>query len=103
MKVAHRLGRAGILETVRGRGGGLRLSRDPAHIGLGEILRITEENYTVVECFAPSSNTCTIAGPCRLKGVLGRALKAFFAVLDEYTLADLTQKHPALVRLLTPA
>jgi Rrf2 family nitric oxide-sensitive transcriptional repressor len=103
MKVAHQLGRAGFLETVRGRGGGLRLAREPGRIGLGEVLRVTEENYTVVECFDSASNGCTISGPCRLKGVLAKALKAFFAVLDDYTLADLTQKHPVLSRLLATA
>jgi Rrf2 family nitric oxide-sensitive transcriptional repressor len=103
MKVAFELGRRGYLETVRGRGGGLRLSRRPEKIGLGEIIRITEEDFTMVECFDAKSNSCVITGPCRLRGILSKALKAYLAVLDEYTLADLTAKHPVLERMLLSA
>ena len=103
MKVAFQLGRHGFLETVRGRGGGLRLARKPDKIGLGEIIRATEEDFTMVECFNPATNSCAIIKPCRLRGVLGRALNAYLAVLDEYTLADLTARHPALARVLAVA
>jgi Rrf2 family nitric oxide-sensitive transcriptional repressor len=103
MKVAFELGRQGYLETVRGRGGGLRLSRAPDRIGLGEVIRMTEEDFTMVECFDPKTNTCAITGACRLRGILSKALQAYFAVLDDYTLADLAVKHPALERLLLDA
>ena len=103
MKVAFELGRNGFLETVRGRNGGLRLARKPGEIGLGDVVRLTEEDFTMVECFDPASNSCAITRACRLKGVLAKALNAYLAVLDEYTLADLTEKHPALSRLLLPA
>ena len=102
-KVAFDLGRAGFLETVRGRSGGLRLGCRPEEIGLGAVLRITEARSVLVECFNAKTNSRVISAPCRLKGVLNRALKAYFAVLDEYTLADLTDKNPALARLLIPA
>jgi len=102
-KVAFDLGRAGFLETLRGRGGGLRLAKKPKEIGLGDVLRVTESRSVLVECFNPKTNSCVISAPCRLKGVLARALKAWFAVLDEYTLADLTEKNSALSRLLIPA
>lgn len=102
-KVAFDLGRAGYLSTTRGRGGGIRLAKKPEEIGLGQVLRITEQGAGLTECFDPKTNQCAITGPCRLKGVLGRALGAFFAVLDEYTLADLTSRHPALKQLLDPA
>lgn len=102
-KVAFDLGRAGFVETVRGRNGGLKLAKDPQEIGLGEVLRVTERQSVLVECFNPETNSCKISGPCRLKGVLNRALKAYFAVLDEYTLADLTGRHPVLAKLLTSA
>jgi Rrf2 family transcriptional regulator, nitric oxide-sensitive transcriptional repressor len=101
MKVAFELGRKGYLETIRGRGGGLRLARPPAKINLGEVVRAMEEDFAVVECFNPEANTCAIAGPCRLRGVLSRALKAFFVVLDEYTLADLAAPNSVLERLLS--
>ena len=103
MKVAYELGKHGILETVRGRNGGLRLARKPADICLGEVVRITEEDFTMVECFDPKTNACVITRPCRLKGVLSKALKAYLAVLDDYTLADLTERHPLLARVLVPA
>jgi Rrf2 family nitric oxide-sensitive transcriptional repressor len=103
MKVAFQLGRDGFLETVRGRGGGLRLARKPDRIGLGEIIRSTEDDLVLVECFNPASNTCAIIKACRLRGALSRALSAYLAVLDEYTLADLTARNPALERILMPA
>jgi Rrf2 family nitric oxide-sensitive transcriptional repressor len=103
MKVAFELGRKGYLETVRGRGGGLRLARPPDQINLGEVVRAMEEDFTMVECFDRKTNSCAISGPCRLRGALSRALNAYFAVLGEYTLADLAAPHPALARLLLNA
>jgi Rrf2 family nitric oxide-sensitive transcriptional repressor len=103
MKVAFELGRKGYLETVRGRGGGLRLARAPEKINLGEVVRSMEGDFTVVECFDPKTDTCAITGPCRLRHALSRALKAFFCVLDEYTLADLAAPNPLLERFLLQA
>jgi Rrf2 family nitric oxide-sensitive transcriptional repressor len=103
MKVAFQLGRAGFLDTVRGRGGGLRLARPLEQIGLGAVVRATEEDFDMVECFDPRTDRCVITGPCRLRGVLSQALKAYLAVLDEYSLADLTRRNPALAQLLMPA
>ncbi|MCP5411423.1 MAG: Rrf2 family transcriptional regulator [Alphaproteobacteria bacterium] len=103
MKVAYELGRKGYLETVRGRGGGLRLARPPEKIGLGDVVRKVEEDFTMVECFDPQANQCVITGPCRLRGALSRALKAYLAVLDEYTLADLALGQPVLSRILLKA
>jgi Rrf2 family nitric oxide-sensitive transcriptional repressor len=100
MKVAFELGRKGYLDTVRGRGGGLRLARAPDKIRLGDVVRQMEEDFTMVECFDSKTNRCVITGPCRLRHALTRALKAYFAVLDEYTLADLAVQHPVLTRLL---
>ena len=100
MKVAFELGRKGFLETVRGRGGGLRLARPADKIIVGEVVRAMEEDFTMVECFDISANQCVISGPCRLRGALARALKAYFAVLDEYTLADLAGRNPLLFRTL---
>jgi len=103
MKVAFELGRKGYLETLRGRGGGFRLARAPDKIRLGDVVRETEEDFTLVECFDPKTDRCAITGPCRLRGVLRKALQAYFAVLDEYTLADLAVKHPVLERMLLRA
>ena len=100
MKVAFELGRHGYLKTVRGRRGGVALARPPDKIGLGEVVRRTEDDFNLVECFDAASDGCALSGPCRLKGALSRALKAYLAVLDEYTLADLTRNRAELARLL---
>lgn len=89
MKVAHELGRKGFVETVRGRGGGLQLSRPPEDINLGEVVRAMEDDMRLVECFDLARNQCAITGACRLKGILSEALEAWNALLDRYTLADL--------------
>ena len=100
MKVARQLGQTGFIETVRGRGGGLRLSRPPTEIRIGDVVRTTEEDFRMVECFDPSRNTCGLAPACRLQGVLGEALGAYLAALDKYTLADRTAHGPAMRQLL---
>jgi len=101
-KVVHQLGRAGLLETVRGRGGGIQLARAPEEISIGAVVRETESRMDLVECFDPSSSACRIEPLCGLRGVLGEALDAFLATLDRYTLADLIARRRApLSRLLT--
>lgn len=88
MKVANQLTRAGFLKAVRGRSGGLALAMRPERIGLGDVLRATEPDFALVECFR-SDNHCVITPSCRLRGVLKEALAAFSGTLDRYTLADL--------------
>lgn len=100
-KVVHDLGRAGFVETLRGRGGGLRLARAPGSIGLGEVVRHTEGRMDLVECFDPQTSACRIEAACALRGVLEQALDAFLASLDGYTLADLVaRRRRPLLRLL---
>jgi Rrf2 family nitric oxide-sensitive transcriptional repressor len=94
MKVVHDLGKAGYVEGVRGRFGGIRLARPADKINVGTVVRLTEEGFELVEC-----GTCVIAPACGLTGALDEALKAFMAVLDGYTLADLLKKRSKLVRL----
>jgi Rrf2 family nitric oxide-sensitive transcriptional repressor len=88
MKVANQLTRAGYLKSVRGRSGGLTLGRPPARIRLGEVLRATEPDFALAECFT-AGNQCVITPRCRLRGVLKEALAAFVGTCDRYTLADL--------------
>ena len=88
-KVVHKLGKLGYVETYRGRGGGVRLALAPEDIRIGKLVRQTEDQPVIVECFDPSTNTCPINGCCRLKGLLAEAMGAFFASLDSYTLRDL--------------
>jgi len=99
-KVVARLAQLGYVETLRGRDGGVRLAKPASQIVVGEVVRATEDNLNLVECFDPSTNQCPIAPACALAPVLDEALSAFFAVLDRYTLADLTAKPRALAQLL---
>ena len=89
MKVAHQLGQAGLVETVRGRNGGLRLKLEPADINIGAVVRHSETDFYMAECFDPDSNACYLAPACALKGVLAQATAAYLKVLDAVTLADL--------------
>jgi len=98
MKVVHHLGQHGYVETLRGKGGGMRLAREPSRIGLGELVRATEEQR-LVECFDGRS-TCRIEPACALRGLLGEALESFFAVLDRHTLADLLRPERRLAKVL---
>jgi Rrf2 family nitric oxide-sensitive transcriptional repressor len=88
-KIVMTLSAQGWLETTRGRGGGLRLLRPAAEIGLGEVIRATETDFTLVECFDAEHNSCRLDGFCRLKGTLRQALDAYLAVLDGMSVADL--------------
>ncbi len=90
MKIVNDLARQGVLETTRGRGGGLRLLKAPAAIRVGDVLRCAETDFRLVECFDASTDTCTLTPTCRLRGVLGNALRAYFAELDAVTLDDIT-------------
>lgn len=101
MKVVHQLGLRGYVETLRGRGGGLRLGRRPEEIRIGEVVRSTEENMAIVECFEPAGSHCVIEAACGLRSVLHEALAAFLGVLDRHTLADLVaRRRKPLARLL---
>lgn len=88
-KVVHRLGLAGLLDTSRGRGGGIRLGAAPDAIRLGDVARLTEPDFTVVECFNDASNQCRLSPVCVLKHVLGAATTAYLQELDQLTLDDI--------------
>lgn len=99
MKVANRATRAGYVEGVRGRAGGLKLAKSPSEINIGQVLR-TVEDWNLVECFQSSSNGCRISRGCGLQPILKEAMEAFLAVLDRYSLEDVTRKRPVLVQML---
>ena len=92
MKVVHQLGLSGMVETVRGRNGGLKLNNDPAEINIGEVVRNTETDFFMAECFNRESNACVYAPSCILKGVLSAATAAYLEGLDGVTLGDLITK-----------
>ena len=99
-KVIARLAELGFVHTVRGRSGGVRLARPAEQINVGQVVRATEDNLNLVECFDPVTNRCPIAPSCVLAGALDDALNAFLGVLDRYTLADLSAKPRVLERLM---
>lgn len=103
MKVVHQLARAGVIESVRGKGGGIRLARPPEEIRLGQIVRASEGGAPIVECLSEETASCRIAPVCRLAAVLSRAFEALYATLDEYTLADLVRKPNRLKAILVRA
>jgi Rrf2 family nitric oxide-sensitive transcriptional repressor len=98
MKVVHRLGVAGLIDTVRGRNGGLRLRKAAAAIGVGQVVRLMEPDMDIVPCFNDASG-CVIEPACLLKGALAEARDAFLATLDRYTLADLAKPRRKLSAL----
>jgi Rrf2 family transcriptional regulator, nitric oxide-sensitive transcriptional repressor len=100
VKVVHFLGKNGWLANMRGKGGGLELAMPPELVEIGKVVRATEGTCVVAECFSDRDHGCVISGNCRLQGVLGEALDAFYAVLDRYSLADLVVNRQALARIL---
>lgn len=93
VKVAQLLAREAFLDAERGRKGGLKLARASDRIHVGAVVRATEPDFQIVECFDPQTNTCVIAPACDLKRALGEAQREFLRVLDGYTLADLVAKR----------
>ncbi len=100
MKVVHWLASEHYIESMRGRGGGIRLAREPQSINIGELVRKSEGDFYLVECFEPGAFRCRIESGCQLKAVLYEALEAMYQVLDRYTLASLLQDRKTLIHLL---
>lgn len=89
IKVVQDLANRGWLETTRGRGGGMRLLKPAQDICLGDVVRGTETDFDMVECFDQKLNQCRLNTHCRLKSALYQATQSYLAVLDSITLADL--------------
>jgi len=104
-KATKALTRAGLLRATRGAGGGVALAKPASEIGLGAVVRLFERGRGLVECFGPGESLCRITPSCQLRHALKEAEGAFYATLDRYTLADVVENRPQLVRLLrgTPA
>ncbi|MFT8323356.1 MAG: Rrf2 family transcriptional regulator [Bacillus sp. (in: firmicutes)] len=92
MKVIYNLGKMEYIETIRGRNGGMRLAMDPSAINIGEVVRRTEEDFYLVECFE-HQDKCIITPVCSLKHLFSEALEQFLKVLDQYTLEDIVQNQ----------
>jgi len=99
-KVANVLARRGIIETTRGRSGGVRLVRPLKAIRIGDVVRCMENDFELVECMSAEGGACVITSACRLNGILAEAVGAFLAVLDRYTLHDLIKRNKSLEALL---
>ncbi|MEE9376082.1 MAG: Rrf2 family transcriptional regulator [Rhizobiaceae bacterium] len=101
VKIIHELGKAGYLETVRGRNGGFRLAMPAKDIIVGDIVRITEGPMDVVECFNPETNTCPLIGICKLSKAMMKAAAAFMEVLDDLTIADIASNRGQLLERIS--
>jgi Rrf2 family nitric oxide-sensitive transcriptional repressor len=100
VRVVQTLGQHGYVDVKPGRSGGITLAREPHAINVGKVLRASEPDYHLVECFDREKNTCPIAPACSLKGMLYEAREAFLAALDQYTLADvMSRSRPNLAQL----
>ncbi len=100
LKVAQTLREHGFIETVRGRSGGIRLEREAETIGIGALVRLIEEDLSLVECMQAQGGQCVISPCCELKSMFSEALGAWLAVLDKYTLADIVRNRRHLGFLL---
>lgn len=89
MKVVHRLAQSGYIATVRGKGGGMRLAQAPDSINVGDLVRDTEDNMDIAECFSAKRQSCPMLPECALRSVLAEARNSFLATLDFYRLSDI--------------
>ena len=99
-KIVHQLNKLELIQTARGRKGGIRLAKPPAEINIGLVVRQMEQDFVLLECFDKDINQCVITPSCTLKHVLNKALHAFFQVLEAYTLEDLIRNKEELQLLM---
>lgn len=99
-KILQPLVENGLVETVRGRNGGVRLGRPADKINLFDVVRVTEESFAMAECFENDASECPLVDSCGLNSALREALGAFFAVLEKHTIADLVRNRPDVRGLL---
>ncbi|MEC5425034.1 Rrf2 family transcriptional regulator [Virgibacillus sp. C22-A2] len=99
-KIVHELTKLELIESIRGRGGGIRLAKPPEEINVGLVVRQLENDFVLLECFDKGINHCVISPGCTLKHALNKALHAFLKVLDEYTIKDLIVNENELRELM---
>ena len=105
-KILQPLVEAGIVETLRGRNGGIRLARPAEQISLLDVVRVTEESFAMAECFENDAAECPLIDSCALNSALRKALNAFFGVLAEHSVADMVrnrQRFDAMIGISAPA
>lgn len=102
VKVVHKLSQLGYIRSLKGKGGGIRLSRPPEELNLWELVKALEPDLTLVECFDQDHNTCRVASSCGLKSILHEAMQAFEATLKKYSVADAIAKPRFFASFLPP-
>ena len=103
VKVIHNLAINGFIVTTRGRNGGMMLSRPPSEIVLGDVVRNTEPNFDIAECFNAANNCCVITPACGLKSIFREAQRGFIKAMDKYTLADAVARNKPLCKPVSAA
>lgn len=88
VKVVHRLSQLSYIKTTKGKGGGIKISKNAAKLRLGDLIAELEPHMNIVECFDSKTNTCRITDSCQLKHYLFEANQSFVETLNKYTLAD---------------
>ncbi len=99
-KIIHELNKLSLIETIRGRSGGIKLAKAPSEINVGYVVRAMEDDFHLLECFNCKTNYCVITPACKLRHVLHDALRAFLEVVDAYTLEDLLTNQDELRDLM---
>ena len=102
VKISHQLTKAGLIDSTRGRNGGVCLARPAENITVEDVLRAMENNFDLAECFDATQNQCVISEVCKLNGIFSAARNAFFGVLRQASLADLVKNSKALEKCLLP-
>ena len=102
VKVSHNLATKGFILTTRGRNGGMTLSRPPSKIILGDVIRNTEPNFDIAECFNTENNCCVITPSCGLKSIFREAQMCFIKAMDKYTLADAVARDSPMSKPISP-
>ncbi len=101
VKIVHRLGQAGYVQTRQGRNGGIELAKPAEKISVGEIVRLTEDHMMLVECFGKTDIDCKLKTICRLRKSLTRALDAFMRELDDTSIADISSNPAQILKALS--
>lgn len=101
VKVIHNLGTKGFISTTRGRNGGIKLSLPSSMINLGDVVRKTEPNFNIAECFNTELNCCVLTQNCDLKSIFYEAQVEFLKVFDKYTLADAVLRDKQTIKIIS--
>lgn len=88
-RVVCHLGELGFIETIRGKKGGIRLSRSTKSIKLKDVLVQMEPHFNIVECFNTKENKCRLTPTCKLQHVFSKARNNFLSAFETLTLHDI--------------